>query len=78
MPTEDTSQSQESQAPIPLATFATMLRPQLVASSPARSRTGGQTSVIRTYTQGHPDEIWLKLLEVNHGISGIPPASGTP
>jgi hypothetical protein len=65
---EDSTPS-PSQAPIPLAAFATTLRPRLTASRTVQSRQpGARPSVINTYSPGDPDEIWLKLLEVNHRI----------
>jgi len=65
----NTTQFQEPQAPVPLSTFAAMLRPQLTSSRSVQSRQpGARPSVINTYAQGHPDEIWLKLLEIRHKI----------
>lgn len=65
---EDNFPSQP-QTPMPLAAFAATLRPQLVSTSTVRAhRPGAQPTVIRTYSQGHSDEIWIKLLEMRHGI----------
>lgn len=66
---DDTKPPQPPQAPIPLAAFGATLRPQLTSTVSVRSnRPGDAPRSINTYTQGHPDEIWLKLLEVKHGI----------
>ena len=54
---------------MPLAAFGATLRPQLTATKTVRPLApGAQPGVIHTYSTGHPDEIWLKLLEVKHGI----------
>ncbi len=69
MPTEDTQPLPETQTPMPLAAFAATLRPQLTRTQIVQARQpGAKPSTISTYTQGHPDEIWLKLLQVKHGI----------
>lgn len=54
-------------APIPLAAFGALLRPQLTATQVVQNRRpGSPPHTIRVYSAGHPDEIWLKLLEVRH------------
>ncbi len=53
--------------PIPLATFAATLRPRLVETRPVRIR-GVAAGTIPIHTPGHADEIWLKLLQMNHKI----------
>jgi hypothetical protein len=69
MPTEDIKPPPEAQAPMPLAAFGALLRPQLTRTQTVQSRQpGSKPGIINTYTQGHPDEIYLKLLQVKHGI----------
>ena len=53
--------------PIALATFATALRPRrvpLVRNGRPVVVNGAQ---VMTVTEGHPDEVWLKLLKIRHG-----------
>lgn len=69
MAAEDIKPPPEPQAPLPLAAFGATLRPQLAATRTVQSRQpGAPPGVINTYTQGHPDEIWLKMLAIKHGI----------
>lgn len=69
MPSEDMKSPPESQAPITLTAFGATLRPQLISTRPVQSRQpGAKPTPINTYSPGHPDEIWLKLLTINHGI----------
>lgn len=53
--------------PIPLSTFATGLRPQ---TEPLR-RNGRivmrNGKAVTAVTQGHPDQVWVKLLKIRHG-----------
>lgn len=59
----------DDQIPVPLASFAATLRPRQVDSRTVRSRRAGDPpQTIGVFVQGHEDEIWLKLLEVKHGI----------
>lgn len=44
---------------IPLRTFAEMLRPRAAQRYP--------NGRIAKFDPGHPDEIWLKVLKINHG-----------
>ena len=54
---------------MPLQAFGATLRPQLTATRIVRSQRPGEPSrTINVYGAGHPDEIWLKLLEIRHGI----------
>lgn len=58
-----------SPVPIPLAVFGAMLKPQLTGTSTMPVRKPGDTPhVIKIYSQGHADEIWLKMLQIKHGI----------
>lgn len=69
MPINDLQPPPELQVPVPLATLAATLRPQLTSTRSVQPRRAGAApGVINTYTQGHPDEIWLKLLAMKHGI----------
>jgi len=54
--------------PITLAAFGATLRPQIASTATVRSsRPGTAPQTLTTYTPGHPDEIWLKLLAMRHG-----------
>lgn len=60
------------EAPVPLAVFAATLRPQQTGtrSVQARAVVGGRRTAAQTpvYAPGHPDQIWLKLLQIKHGL----------
>lgn len=67
--TDDIKPPPETQALMPLSAFAALLRPQLTRTQTVQSRQpGSKPSTINTYAQGHPDQMWLKLLEVKHRV----------
>jgi hypothetical protein len=54
---------------MPLAAFIATLRPHITGTSTLPSRRpGGQPHVIRSYSQGHDDQIWHKVLQMGHRI----------
>ncbi len=59
-----------AQAPVPLKTFVASLRPQKIGSrtiTPRRRGVSGPPQVVDIFGPGSPQEIWAKLLEINHG-----------
>jgi hypothetical protein len=70
-PDPSNSTGAPSEVPVPLAVFATSLRPRKVGTKTLFQKAGqrtGQPYVIDQFEHGSPDEIWLKLLTINHGM----------
>lgn len=51
---------------VPLATFAATLRPRNSDSLTLRGSRGRPGASVFRLVPGEPDEIWLKLLQINH------------
>ena len=53
--------------PVPLAVFAAALRPRRIPLVRNGNPVVFKGRTVMTATRGHPDEVWLKLLKINHG-----------